>query len=272
MDNVAIAGMTTDWHLGAGNADIDGIERFLNKMKKKNMPWIHGGDLLEAILPKDRRFSVDEQPMSLRAAKAEALSLLKIASKTCIGIIEGNHEETVGKDTGSVTVELAAALGINPLASRSFVRFGHTLAHFCHYQPGVTRSKVGPIERIQVNTTLSLRNAFRKIDAHVCGMGHIHRGLVSAPAFEQKFTCTKNREIKEVYRSDDPKWVFSCPSMYKVYKKGPVSGYAEAMGVPPTTLGWMELHFNLEEPGLVKIDQYDQNGDLKYEYLPTFCE
>jgi len=52
-NNMATVIVTGDWHVGNDACRMDTIERMLGT----GLPWVHLGDAIEGIGPKDKRYS-----------------------------------------------------------------------------------------------------------------------------------------------------------------------------------------------------------------------
>lgn len=254
---------TGDWHEGNGASHEEGINKFLERAAK--FPWIHEGDLVEAIMPGDKRFSIHEHFKPITESRATVVDYVNKAKKTCIGLISGNHEESASKAPGSFTKDLCRELDVKFLTCDCFVHMGALTAFFSHRAP-VTARRSGPIERINANSQIAMQEAFRFVEADVCGMAHIHRCIVSVPTFEHRLSSDGAR-TRMSEKLINPKWCFSVPAMFKVYDEdSSVSNYAEQALMRPTTLGWCEIVMG--RAGVEAIEQYNEKGKLLHSFTP----
>lgn len=255
---------TGDWHRGIGSSHEEGIAKFIERAE--SLPWIHLGDAIESILPGDKRFSIDEHHMSFTQALKTTSELISSAKKTCLGLVCGNHEETVGKQIGSATQLLADFAGVPFLGHVCWMQFGRNLAFFRHKGMPVHFGGAGSLESIEANAVNSLRRSFEPFQADVCGQGHQHRALVAVPKHGTRITAvgSKSQIIDHV---PEQRWCFMVPAMFKVYDETQEhDNYAAQCGYKPTALGWMEIVFNKKGRGVDAILQFDEHGTMVWEH------
>lgn len=256
--------LTGDWHEGNGASHEEGIRRCLTRCEKYR--WAGMGDMMECILPGDKRFSVEEHHKTSMEVKATIVDRVKKARTSCAGLLSGNHEETVSKSAGSMMRDICREAEVPFLTSTAFLHFGPLLIFLTHKSRRMSLARVGPIRLIEAKRKEKLQDAFRFVEADLCAMGHIHTGIVAPPDFEYRLT-SDGKGTKRRGTCVRGKWCASIPALFRVYdENAQASNYAEQECLEPTSMGWLEVVFNKAGDKIEAIEQYNEKGKL--EALP----
>ena len=270
---------TACWHIGNNALCEEGIDTFLKKAQKS--PWVHLGDICEAIMPSDPRFSIQEHDNPVLAQQEFAAKKMKTAKKNLWVLIPGNHDIKLSSKIGGVVPHILELMGYNEVQKKEqfltyscFMRI-HCPKGICETflsHGGSTASySSGEAERISINKKVRLRNILRRFSADVRGIAHMHNTIISPPVYMLKLLPV-GKQVKRRPVAEKPGWCFACPSMFKTYDDTATHGnYAEAKLYNPTDIGWIEVVLNRD--GTVKcIRQILEDGRIKQELEPTVVE
>jgi len=249
-----------DRHKGAELSSNKGWDKLVSMMNSKyddckNNYGVDGGDMIEAIMVDDKRFSPEmlKEPLPL-VQMEEAIKDREPIKDKLLAILMGNHErklwrfgditakvcETLGVDYGTWTCKIAINDKNDNLMYKIFETHGHK---------GITSSADDPI-RVVANMRLTLKRHLRKKagDCAVMIKHHVHKLLVSEPTFELYLT-DDGEKIKQHYTSwgqnepyihPDARWYGCAGSFLKLYGDG-FSGYAEIAEYDPVEIGFLIL-------------------------------
>ena len=263
-------------HIGSGSQSQEGMDNLAIACGK--YPWIDLGDMIEGIMPNDKRFTAVKKEGTFLKEMQGAIDWITPVRKNCWGILPGNHEEVASKAVGDATGFIAnnakvpyltqtCYLVINTPKGRAvvFVAHGHVSANF----------KAGEPERRVLNRQIKLRNELQFFDADAIFVGHGHRKIITAPCYEMKLTLesfeeTKNpMEVKSRPVLTRPTLYAMSPSMFKTYTFE--ANYAQACLFPPTATGW--LQGNVARDGtIVSIDHFAHTGKIGKTHVPTVVD
>lgn len=273
---IAVVNFTACWHEGNQAMHEEGLELMLNGFRKRSEPWIQLGDILEAIIPFDPRYAVDEHKITFVNEVSAVIGHVSLAAETCWGLVTGNHEARASRQLGDITqlvcdgVKLGTGVKLQHLSNvcnmeincpkgicRGFFAHGAMTANF----------KSGDADRIELNRKKKLRDYLRRFDANLKGIAHGHRTIIAEPIAEEKLGAKGGKMKREPVTVVEP-WCFAAPSMFKVYdEKSTVGNYAEMALYDPTDLGWIQVVF--ERDGSIPcIRQMLETGEIKEEVKP----
>ncbi len=260
---------TSCWHIGNSSVYEEGIHNFLKAAKKK--PFIHHGDIIEGIMRGDRRFSVEEHKESVLYSIQQATELLKKGNKTCIGLLDGNHDSCPSRDIGNVSEYISAMAGAPYLSATAFLKFkcpnGSSTGFFGHGNGG-SNPKGGEPERKQLTREIWLRNYLSQFDADICGIGHTHRFITSPPCQEEMLSWGDEHNIARKPVTVRHKWHYTAPSMFRTYDLHADTGnYGEMAMYGATDLGWVEIVFE-RDGNIACIKEVYASGEVKQERYP----
>lgn len=254
------------WHLGNPNIHSEGIAKFIERAQKQI--WFHDGDLVEGILPFDKRFDVGEHEDSLLSSRDDAEMIVRKASKTCAGLIRGNHDDKASRIVGDIVESVANSAGVDYLGYIAYLNFMCDDCSVCRclvgHGTGTMNYNSDVPERDEANRKQRLRRKYKRFEADVVAIAHYHRPIVSEP-IDIMTGCVEDDELKLRPVTEQDKWIVACPSMFKNYGEGISLSYAEAMHLPPQPLGWMGIVID-SNGNVPAIREYDQDGALVQEY------
>lgn len=246
--------VTACWHVGNPNCKEETIERLMEKCNEEKMPWIHLGDIIEAISPTDPRFHCETHEKSILAQTAEAASYVARAKKHLIGMILGNHEEKIDRVIGSTVQDIlsrvfhsspkAGSLNLGGMAYIDFIcPEGTARGLFSHsrFSSGIGRSTYEPYETTQKKKQDKIRNLLKYWTADFKCVAHGHTEIIAPPVTRPTLAVVDGKsEMVEVV--ERPEWCAMCPSMFGNYDvSGRYPSYAEMAMYPPTDIGWLEV-------------------------------
>ncbi len=255
-------GITSDWHEGTKGCHKEGIRKCLERFRK--IAWVHLGDLMEAILPGDPRFRIEEHGIAtFLQTHSEIIELLSYHKKNCLGLLEGNHEAKLSRSLGSITANIAKATGLRHLGQLAIFRSFSCSFLFAHGNK-VFSNRAGETERKELTRVIQLRNYLRHFDATVKAIGHGHMCII-APPIKRNVITAEGRRLKTKLYTEENNWTVMCPAMVKAYTD--FTSYTQAMLVLPSQLGWVEIVGHNET--VEAIEQYDEKGKCLRVVTPT---
>jgi len=252
--------ITSCWHIGVAACRDDVIRRFLQRAKR--YPWIHLGDIIDAIAPTDPRYHAGTHKLTIQQQKAAAAEYIERARKTCIGMVVGNHELKLARQFGNITYEITQAAGIPYLAQtvRGPNKHGYTF-HFAH--PKITFSnKAGNAQHRDDVRQTKLRRFLQQFDGDLKVLGHPHRAVIAPPEIERRLAGRKYVDRC----TGEPGWCATCPGCldgYMISNDVNLLSYVESGGYPPTPPGWLEVAF--DKTGVKCVIEYDESGKIVRE-------
>jgi len=257
------------WHIGNPNADIDAVGVFIESARRQ--PWWHAGDVIEAIGPGDKRFQHSEHKDTMLNQIAIAGDTLAVASRTCLGLITGNHEWGASGRLGDIAEDIANRAKVPNLGACCFFDIvcpkGKAIIFAAHGKGSMGFNSGFP-ERDDVNRRMKLR---RILDGFSCDasatssakcVAHYHRTIIDPARYKYAATVEGGKFKRRAVELRES-WVMACPSLFGNYGDGPTS-YAEIALYPPTDLGWLGISF--ERSGRIAcVREYTPNGNISQE-------
>lgn len=259
----------SDFHEGTIMKHKHGVQRFIKHvLADKNNYVIIGGDLAEAILIDDKRYSADtvdkQTSVPLLQYQAVVKELYPIKDRI-LTILEGNHDaklahygnfvrDYVCKELNAPYGTYSSKITIKDLKGNNQYKIFVT-----HGSKNISSSADDPI-RQESNMKLSLKRVLQNkaADVAIMCMGHCHKLLVAEPVSKLYLTddeseiqskYTKSTHNGEQYIHPDHRYYISSGSFLKLYGELGVSGYAEIFGYDPVELGYAVANI---ENGIVK--------------------
>jgi hypothetical protein len=253
-----------DLHLmeiGSQKEEFDAwwARKITNNKRARVIPM---GDMISSILPGDRRFAVEGQDpeiMTLELAKRWWKYRLKRNRHKILYHHFGNHEWTIGAQTGEFVRELCLDAGIRYVGFKA-----HATLHF---ENGEKLEFITLHGRKAFNSVIpqkDIRRRQRSIDDRIAGYltlqgeadliacGHAHRLRVLPPNQSTDPLLRKEEGRLEDYYPSDPTWYVVTGSFMKGYVKGKTT-YVEMysygalpIGCPKITIRDGEIK-NVEE-------------------------
>ena len=249
-----------DLHDGSVLSSASGWNKLISLMGQEydgcsNNYGADGGDMMEAIMVDDPRYSADKltEPLPLEQVN-RAIEKREPIKDKLLYILMGNHERALWK-YGDVTKEVCEKLGIEYgtyTAKLTVVDTNGNLMYklFDHHgRRGISSVADDPI-RQESNMKLTLkRQLYRKAgDCAVMIKHHAHKLIVSQPT-SSLYLVDDGKKIKQQYTAygqtepyihPDARWYGCAGSFLKLYGEN-VSGYAEIAEYDPVPLGFLIL-------------------------------
>ena len=252
------------WHIGNPCSSEGAIEKFIERAVKQS--WWHAGDLVEGITPSDKRSQASEHSDTLLSTMSVASGHLASASKTCWGLICGNHEYGGSGDIGSVAEKIAVDAKVPYLGMVVYFSVqcpkGDSLI-FAAHGAGSMGFNSGLPERDQINRELKLRRILKPFQADVKCVAHYHRTIISPRVTHYKGTVQQG-QFKRRACVENNEWCMACPSLFGNYGAESMGSYAEMKLYPPTDIGWLGIVFN-RDGSVACIREYSSDGVIAQE-------
>ena len=258
-----------DTHCFVSGFAWDHAEKMKQYIKKKNVYWTCHGDLIDAMLPQDKRFrfplgseSEDSRgrPKFARASdqRDAFLEYFDPIADKCLEVGIGNHEDRI-INVCDIAGDVAKAWNIQVGMPMTVLKFGVFKAFLWHpFRLGMNLSAGDPQQRY-TNECMRIRRAMRfkpgSIDCEVSIMSHIHKIRISPPqcrnqimlgaeegkfsAFSPEMVKVKDPKTGREYYPEDYRWFASTGALYGYYVDGDYT-YAETMNYDPNEIGWIE--------------------------------
>ena len=239
-----------DIHLGTKNCDEVKLQETIDYIKnKENCYWIGMGDFLDLINYHDKRFDPESLANWIPTKKLNQIASVQIdrfveyikpIKHKCIGLLEGNHEESIAKyHDRKVVYDIIQKLGngIKNLSYTCFVRLLFNRALNNHH--GASNSIIihashgfggGLYEGASLNRLLRQAEFW---DAEIFLVGHCHK----------KRTAMRNTigMSHQGLETVSKKRIFALTgSFYRGYVGGSNS-YVEKKGYPPSDIGVVKI-------------------------------
>jgi len=235
-----------DCHLGVVHCDEDLLEQTISEIKNNPKAlWIGMGDYADCVTPSDfKRWDGRILAPWMRShednigetQKDRVLEMFSPIWNKCLGLIEGNHEETIRRYNHYNLIEnlLKSAnkkadvkyAGTSCFVCLNFKRQNSNETHnyIIHARHGEGAARTSGARALAV-----LRLSQSMVNAHITLMGHLHGQ--ESPDIPQRLIL-KNGKIKsfETIATMTGAWV-------KAYMQGVPPCYLERWGSPPSTLG-----------------------------------
>jgi hypothetical protein len=253
-----------DLHDGSVLSSRKGWNKLLDMMNSEydgcsSNYGVDGGDMMEAILVDDVRFSPEKLTESLPLEqRKEAIKLREPIRDKLLAILLGNHEYRLWK-YGNMTKDICEALGVDYGTYSAKITIEHKggwlhkgnnlmyKIYETHGYKNISSIADDPIRR-QSNMQLILKRHLKRKagDCAVMIKHHCHKLLLCKPE-EELYLVDDGEKVKQAYTHwgqaepyihPDARWYGSAGSFLKLYGKG-ISGYAEIMEYDPVELGFL---------------------------------
>lgn len=200
--------------------------------------WIGMGDYGEFITPSDPRWDIGvvsdwlEKDNISRSLERWIIDLLKPIKNKCIGLLEGNHEDSIRiHNHDDVQKNICDGLGVANLGYTCIVRliFKRRNSSETHIIKSVFTHGAGwaTTKGTKMNRLEKFMNIYPT--CRIAAVGHMHDKItLELPYLE----ATENNTIEERVRVGAV-----TGSWFKTYEQGVRASYGEKKGYPPTTLG-----------------------------------
>jgi hypothetical protein len=219
------------------------MESLLKKTisKVKNDPeayWVDMGDKCEFIGTHDKRWDSGGlelwvKPKNIGISQAEwYMDLMTPIKDKCIGLIEGNHEDTWTKQTDTDIHEyICSKLGLTNLSYACFIRFQFSRkaspSNRYSYDAFFTHGAGGAITAGA--KIMRLQRLMDSWDADMVAQGHVHELLTYHRPYMK---LDHNNEVKNRVKAGA---LTGC--YFRTYTQDVASSYGERKNYPPVMLG-----------------------------------
>ncbi len=200
--------------------------------------WIGMGDYGEFITSKDPRWDIEVVSSWLhksniaRDLEKWVINLFKPIKHKCIGLIEGNHEDSIRiHNDDDVQTNICEGLGVRNLGVTCIVRFTfnrrnsnetHVIKGLFAHGAGFAVTKGTKMNRLE--RVMNIYPTCRMV-----AVGHMHDKIILELPY---LDTNENEEILQYVRVGAV-----TGSWFKTYEQGVRASYGEKKGYPPTTLG-----------------------------------
>jgi hypothetical protein len=263
---------TADWHEGCKSFKRSCLDMMTDRILSKGWLWAHGADAIDGIIPGDKRHDVESCQTFLLDQLNTAIDDITAINKTCVGMLEGNHESAPSKLIGSVSRQICRQAKIPFLTQTCYLRFqaprGECVAFLTHCLPSITNNNPDPLAREAARTS-RLQRVLRPFDADLKLGAHIHTFLCHPPVAEDRLVLTSKNEVKKRGIMVHGEWNIVSPAMFVTY--GEDSNYAQAKLYKPTDIGWAEIDFN-RKGEIVEVRNVLDDGTTKRAYHPILVD
>lgn len=226
-----------DIHCGVIHCAESKIKRAVKQIAEDPFAiWIGMGDYADCIVPSDRRWDVEiiaewvERSNIVESQRRWLVELFKPIADKCIGLLSGNHEESVRlRNYQDIHLDICRDLDVKPLGYSCFTKFlfergkgnVHQFTGVFQHGSGAAQTEGGKIMR--------LKKFMDSFDADIYGMAHLHDIKTNVIA---QLYVDSGGNIKQKVRvgAITGGWL-------RTYTEGLPPSYAEKKGYPPTVLG-----------------------------------
>ena len=215
--------MLGDTHVDHPNTDMKLLEKHIEEIKDSGSPWVHLGDWVDAITPRDNRFSIEDNRYSIIEAYQKAEEMFNPIAKQCVGILRGNHGSKWSRIEGDMIKVLAKRWGIPYLGYCGMIRFKlekQSYIIWVHHGAGGGRKRGAKAIRLQD------WSQFVDADVYLQGHTHTYQNFV-----DEQITF---KGVKTRYFGNTPGYIRS----YRGH-----DNYIEELGLPPQPVGCMLVAF-----------------------------
>jgi hypothetical protein len=257
--------MTSCWHSGSSNCHKDGILELVDKVKsRKNYFMGHHGDMIEAIVPGDKRYcssSIDVSTIQPDKQRDWIIETCRPIANKILFFQIGNHEFKLINTTNiahDICMSLNVPYGALMCKFVATDRDGKVLYKWfaMHGKKGLPKGAKDSTQR-RGNRAAALKRILEETghcDCILMSQGHDHSALMVVPPSisDEVSVIDDGRVFKELKHTSPPqnsqfippeaRWYAICGSMRKTLAP-PGSGvldYAELAGYGPSPLGWVE--------------------------------
>ena len=240
----------SDLHAGTIHCCEDGIKRKVAEIaQKSNTFWIGLGDYGEFIMPNDKRFDPSQRAIApwvetdniSECQRRWIVNLFKPIKNKCIGLLYGNHEESIRHlHYTNIHENICNDLGVDNLGYSCFIRFyfkrensneAHLITGAFTHGSGCAVTKGAKLNR--------LRRFMDDFDARLYGYAHMHDIIIDS----KPFMTVEGKKDKGDIKAEESVGAVT-GSWFRTYTKGVVASYGETRAYPPTSIGCVKFTIN----------------------------
>jgi len=229
-----------DIHAGTIHFAENELKAKVQEIKKDPAAfWIGMGDYAEWITPSDPRWDPSQrvvadwvEPDNIATSQERyVVSLLEPIKKKCVGLLYGNHEESIRKHNhNNVQKNICEALGVPNLGYSCFVRFAFSRENSTEQHSVIGHFEHGSGNCVTKGAKLNkLRRSMESFDADLYGYAHMHDVITDSKPY-----LTLNA-VNRIWAADKVGAVTGC--WLRTYTQGNTSSYGEQKGYPPGKIG-----------------------------------
>ncbi len=233
-----------DIHCGVKHCDEVAIREQIKIIKDDKFAlWVGMCDYADAIVPSDSRWDANvisdwvERSNIAESQRKWLLHLFSPIKDKCLGLLTGNHEETIRlRNFQDIQLDLCRDLGVPYLGYSCFIRLcfesrfkggvgkrGTSTEVICHFEHGAGGAQTdgGKMNR--------LKQGMYSFEGDIYGMAHLHDLKTDKMVY---LFCNRSNKIKERLKVGA-----ITGSWFRAYKQGVAPSYAERKGYRPTPVG-----------------------------------
>ena len=251
----------SDFHEGTILQDSKGLAQTIDKIAKDPIGWcIVGGDLAEAIMIDDKRYSQETLDSKKDVPLLQYRSIiekLKPIKEKILAIMIGNHDWKIVSRVGNlvrdyVCHELKVPYGTYSIKLTITGKKDKPMykIFYTHGNGMLNSTAPDPVMRLaNMRGMLKKKLQYKFADCVIMGTAHNHK-LVTLKPIPVLYLTSDEQKIKQNYTGSDQwgeyihpdhRFYFSSGSFLKLYSPG-VSGYGELAGYDPHELGYCIAH------------------------------
>jgi predicted phosphodiesterase len=233
----AILYVFADTHFGNTGMNLPLLKKHIEQCRKEKAAWIHLGDWVEGITPKDPRFTIHGAHPVRDEYRLARYTFAPIADQgTCI--LSGNHDEYISKTYGDEVQDLAEYLDVPYMGYTGFLKFNveaggchHPYTFFLHHGHGggfLLGAKAINLQRLS-----------SKFVADVYLVGHLHtyiQHIDNIIGIRHKGRHPKLVTARRYYAQ--------APSYFDPYVEDNGTNYAEMRALYPQPQGCLRIEIN----------------------------
>lgn len=238
-EDPAVIYVFADTHFGNPGIKYDLLQKHVAQCREENAAWVHLGDWVEGITPKDKRFDIRDCDDPVEDQYNLAYDTFVPIADQCIGVLAGNHDEYIAKTYGNRLKTLAKWLDVPYIGYAGFVNlqlesFGARKSYtlFLHHGHGggfLLGAKAINLQRLS-----------SKFIADVYLVGHLHTYIQHI----DKIIGIKSSGLRHPKFVEANRYYAMAPSYFDPYVPDNGTNYAEQRALYPQPNGCLRIEIN----------------------------
>ena len=239
-----------DIHLGCAGCNQAVLRETIKEIENnKNYYWVGMGDYIEAVNPNDKRFdpySIDpsyniKDLSSLITTQIEDIkSYFRPIKDKCLGLLCGNHEETIRKYYyRDIVLEMAHEFKVKYMGYAGFIQLRFVAPNTGKYKPTSRVFEIfahhgyggGRTSGPKVN---KLEGLAKKYDVDLVLFAHVHQKIIAPPIVRIGVNQTRTKLVQKTTHA------VTTGSFKKAYVLGGTT-YEERFNYGPSDLGTIKI-------------------------------
>lgn len=218
-----------DLHIGYPTVEIDRLIEDIEIIKNRGCYVILMGDLIEAGIRTSIGDSLFYQELSPQEQMDRVFDIIAPLEKKLLGIVQGNHEKRIYKETG---VDISKILAEQYFRYKKVHYFGYSSYHIFRvgkqtYTAYITHGSTG--SRLPYTKMKAILDYGKHLDVDIIASGHTHE-LNSYTATKKKIDLRRKKIVSK-------KTYYVLTGSYLGYE----DSYAEQKGMMPSKIGYAKL-------------------------------